>query len=560
MISVSDGKASAALPAFAITVASSNTPPTISGTPPTTATAGTQYTFTPTANDADAGTTLTFSVANKPSWATFSTATGQLQGTPSASGTFANVTIGVSDGQDDAQLAPFTITVSAGPNRAPVITGTPPTSVTQGAAYSFTPSASDADNDTLTFSITNKPSWAAFNTATGTLTGTPGAANVGTTTGIVITVNDGKATASLSAFAITVSAALNHAPVISGTPSTSVTVGAAYSFTPTASDADNDALTFSIANKPSWAAFNTGTGALNGTPTTANVGANTGIVISVSDGKDSTPLAAFAITVNAAPNHAPAISGTPSTSVTVGTAYSFTPIASDADNDTLTFSISKKPSWAQFSAATGALTGTPAAANVGTTTGIVITVNDGKTSTSLSAFSVTVNAAPNHAPVISGTPATSVTAGTAYSFTPTASDADNDALTFSIANKPSWATFSTATGALTGTPAAANVGTTSGIVISASDGKDSTPLGAFAITVNAAPNHAPVISGTPSTSVTAGTAYSFTPVRERRRPRHAHVLDRQQAIVGDVQYLHGRSDRHAGHGERRQLRPESRSA
>ncbi len=511
VISVSDGKASAALPAFAITVASANTPPTISGTPPTTATVGTPYTFTPTASDVDAGTTLTFSVANKPAWASFSTATGQLQGTPTASGTFANVTITVSDGQDNAQLPPFTITVNAAANRAPVISGTPATSVTVGAAYFFTPTASDADNDALTFSITNEPSWAQFNTATGTLTGSPGAANVGTATGIVISVSDGKVSASLPAFAITVTAALNHAPAISGAPSTSATVGTVYSFTPIASDADNDTLTFSIANKPSWAAFSTVTGALTGTPAAANVGTAIGIVISVSDGKDTTPLAPFSITVSGAANHAPVISGTPSTSVTAGTAYSFTPAASDADNDALTFSISKKPSWAQFNTSTGALTGTPAAANVGTTTGIVISVSDGKASTPLSAFSITVNAAPNHAPVISGSPPTSVTAGTAYSFTPTASDADNDTLTFSIANKPSWAQFNTASGALTGTPAAANVGTTTGIAISVSDGKASAALAAFAITVNAAPNHAPVISGTPSTSVMQDTAYSFRP-------------------------------------------------
>src|SRR5689334_15243275 len=48
----------------------------------------------------------------------------------------------------------------------------------------------------------------------------------------------------------------NTAPTISGTAGTSATAGQAYSFTPTASDADHDTITFTIANKPSWAAFN----------------------------------------------------------------------------------------------------------------------------------------------------------------------------------------------------------------------------------------------------------------------------------------------------------------
>src|SRR5205814_8237654 len=156
-VSVRGGKASrAALAAFSITVAAPNNPPTISGSPPTTGNVGTLYTFTPTASDTDTGTTLTFSVANKPSWATFSTTTGQLQGTPTAAGTSANIAISVSDGQATASLPAFSIVVTQ-PNRPPTISGTPATTATTGTAYSFTPTASDPDGDTLTFSITNPP-------------------------------------------------------------------------------------------------------------------------------------------------------------------------------------------------------------------------------------------------------------------------------------------------------------------------------------------------------------------------------------------------------------------
>jgi hypothetical protein len=71
----------------------------------------------------------------------------------------------------------------------------------------------------------------------------------------------------------------------------------AYAFTPVASDADNDALSFQIANKPAWATFSTITGALTGTPTTAHEGAYPNIEISVSDGKASAALPAFSINV-----------------------------------------------------------------------------------------------------------------------------------------------------------------------------------------------------------------------------------------------------------------------
>ncbi|WP_308873955.1 putative Ig domain-containing protein [Thiothrix subterranea] len=90
----------------------------------------------------------------------------------------------------------------------------------------------------------------------------------------------------------------------------------------------------------------------------------------------------------------------------------------------------------------------------------------------------------NRVPTISGTPGTSVNVGSSYSFTPTANDADaSDILTFSITNKPTWATFDTATGQLSGTPVLADVGTTSGIIVSVSDGKQTVSLSAFALRV-----------------------------------------------------------------------------
>jgi hypothetical protein len=245
---------------------------------------------------------------------------------------------------------------------------------------------------------------------------------------------------------------------------------------------------------------------LQGTPTAANVGSYPNIVISVSDGSASASLPAFTITVGTKPNTAPTISGTPATSVTQGTAYSFRPTAADADGNTLTFSIVNKPSWATFSTTTGALQGTPGAGNVGTTSGIAISVSDGTASASLPAFAITVNPAPNTPPTISGTPATSVLQGTAYSFQPTARDADGNTLTFSIVNKPSWATFNTGTGLLQGTPGAGDVGTTTGIKISVSDGTASASLGAFDLTVQAVAAGSATLTWQPPTENTNGTA------------------------------------------------------
>jgi hypothetical protein len=298
-------------------------------------------------------------------------------------------------------------------NKPPTISGAPPTTATVGAQYAFTPTATDPDGNTLTYGIANRPSWATFNTGTGRLTGTPTSTHVGSYANILITVNDGQASAQLPAFTIAVSNTANRAPVISGTPVTSATVGTAYSFQPTASDPDGNPLTFSITSRPSWATFSTATGRLQGTPTASNVGTFSNIVIRVSDGTNTTPLPAFSIVVSSSSstNRAPVISGTPSTSVMHGTAYSFQPTASDADSDPLTFSITNAPSWATFSATTGRLQGTPSASNVGTFSNIAIRVSDGKTTTSLAAFNITVLAVASGSATLSWTPPTLNTDG-----------------------------------------------------------------------------------------------------------------------------------------------------
>ncbi|ABM26496.1 Fibronectin, type III domain protein [Shewanella sp. W3-18-1] len=158
------------------------------------------------------------------------------------------------------------------------------------------------------------------------------------------------------------------------------------------------------------------------------------------------------------PNGAPTISGTPALSINQDTLYSFIPTATDTAGDTLTFSITNKPTWATFEPATGALTGTPTNADIGITNGIVISVSDGTLSASLPAFSITV-VNVNDAPSITSVAITTATQDVAYSYTLVASDADTgDVITLSAVTKPSWLTFNAASGVLSGTPSNADVG------------------------------------------------------------------------------------------------------
>ncbi len=511
-IGVSNGTTRAIIGPFRITVNPPTTPPpvtppTIAGTPAATVTAGQPYSFQPMVTD-PARSTLSFTIVNRPAWGTFSTATGALSGTPTTAneGTFANIRISVSDGRTTASLPDFSIQVQAPANNAPSISGTPAPTVVAGNQYSFTPAAADPDGHTLTFSILNAPSWASFSASTGQLSGSPPTADIGVFSNIVITASDGTLTASLPAFSIQVLAPANDTPTISGIPPTSVVAGSNYSFTPSATDPAGKVLTFSIQAMPSWATFSASTGTLTGTPTSANIGTFTGIVIAVSDGTLTAALPAFSIQVQPPPDHAPVIGGTPSTNVVAGASYSFTPIASDPDGDTLTFSVANRPSWASFSNTTGQLSGTATTGNVGIFSGIVISVSDGTLTTSLPAFAIAVSAPANPPPTISGTPATSANAGTAYSFTPTASDPNGNALTFSIQNPPSWASFNTQSGNLSGTPGSGDAGTYSNIIISVSDGTSSASLPAFSIIVTQVANGSATVSWSAPTQNTDGSA------------------------------------------------------
>jgi len=309
----------------------------------------------------------------------------------------------------------------------------------------------------------------------------------------------------LAAFAVTSPLVVLASPLtVSGTPPTSAVVGQPYYFNPKASGGDGHALTWSIMHEPWWTGFQTTTGYLNGTPTAQYVGNVIGVTISVTDGTTKVSLPSFNIHVAAAAT-APTITGTPAKSVDAGHAYAFTPTAKGPAGSSLSFSIAHKPSWGSFSIATGELSGTPTKAEEGTYSNITISVSTGTASAALPAFSIAVDADYTK-PTISGSPAKSVVAGHAYAFEPKATVEAGKKATFSITDKPTWASFSATTGELSGTPAAANVGTDSNITIAVSDGTTTVALPKFAIAITEVGSKSATLSWKPPTVNSNGSA------------------------------------------------------
>ncbi|AWB67172.1 hypothetical protein C2869_12320 [Saccharobesus litoralis] len=484
-----------------INVAAVNDAPVIDSTANPSATEDSAYAYTLSASDVDTDDSLTYSAVTKPDWLSINASSGVLSGTPDNDdvGTH-GVTLSVTDGTTtDTQS--FTITV-ANTNDAPIIGSTAITSATEDSAYAYTLSASDVDSgDSLTYSAVTKPDWLSINASSGVLSGTPDNDDVGTH-GVTLSVSDGTTTDTQS-FSITV-ANTNDAPVIGSTAITSATEDSAYAYTLSASDVDSgDTLTYAVASKPTWLSFDAGTGVLSGTPENEHVGNHT-VSLQVTDGT-TTIGEQFTIAV-ANTNDAPVIGSSAITSATEDSPYAYTLSASDVDvGDTLTYAVASKPTWLNFDAGTGVLSGTPENEHVGNHT-VSLQVTDGSTTIG-EQFTIAV-ANTNDAPVIGSTANTSATEDSAYAYTLSASDVDSgDSLTLSAPTKPDWLSFDSASGALTGTPDNDDVGTHA-VVLRATDGTTNTEQ-SFTITVSNT-NDAPVIQSTSITSATEDSGYSYT--------------------------------------------------
>jgi len=162
-------------------------------------------------------------------------------------------------------------------------------------------------------------------------------------------------------------------------------------------------------------------------------------------------------------------------------------VASDIESPNLSFTITQEPQNGTISIVfdTGMFIYAPNE-NYNGSDSFVVAVNDGM---DVVQQTMLIDVTPvNDAPLISGSPADSITAFEMYDFTPTASDVDTgDTLTFSVINLPAWASFNESTGQVSGLPENDSIGTYRDIAISVSDGIETTDLTSFSIVVIGVP-------------------------------------------------------------------------
>jgi len=368
-------------------VGAENNPPVLSPIGNKSILEGASLSFTVSATDAD-GDSLTYSASGLPAGASFNNSTGAFSWTPAAnqSGSYP-VTFTVSDGSaSDNETVSIIVTDV---NQPPVLEPIGAQNLAEGDSYNLVINGSDPDNNPLTYNASNVPEGAVFIQSTRSFSWIPGNDQAGIYH-VTFSTSDGSLSDS-ETVTMTVTNG-NEAPVLNSIGSQSIGENSLLIFVVTASDPNNDPLTYSASGLPSGAVFDTVQQRFSWTPDYSQAG-NFTVTFSVTDGlfSDSETVS---ITVSNS-NRPPVISGSPDSSIMATTNYSFIPVASDPDGDPINFSIVNKPIWATFNSSTGELSGTPAESQVGVSTGIIISVNDSNSSASLPSFAIEVNAYAN---------------------------------------------------------------------------------------------------------------------------------------------------------------------
>ena len=359
-------------------------------------------------------------------------------------------------------------------------------SLNEDAVLTGTLTATDTDGDALTFAKASDPSHGTATVASnGAYTYTP-AANYNGTDSFTYTASDGKGGVVTRTVSITVNA-VTDAPVADNV-SASINEDTVLTGTLTATDVDGDTLTFSKASDPS---HGTATVASNGAYTYTpadNYNGTDSFTYTVSDGTDSI-IKTVSITISSV-NDAPVVTDY-NLNVNEDGVLTAQLLANDPDGDVLTFSKESDPSHGTLSfSSNGSFTYTPAV-NYNGVDSFLFKVTDSNGTSVTKIVNITV-VSVNDAPAANNANV-SVDEDTTLMGTLTATDVENDTLTYSKSSDPAHGTATVASnGAYTYTPVA-NYNGTDSFTYTVSDSNGGSDTRTVNITVNSV-NDMPMVS------------------------------------------------------------------
>ncbi|MEP7112360.1 MAG: Ig-like domain-containing protein [Ilumatobacteraceae bacterium] len=424
-------------------------------------------------------------------------------------------TFTATDGTATSNTATMSITVTA-VNDTPVVTNPGAQHSVEGATdINVQIAATDIDNDPLAYTASGLPTGLTISPTTGVITGATGTTGAYTVT---VIVSDGTLTATTE-FNWTINNS-NRTPVAASQTVTG-DEDVAIAVTLSATDADNDTLAYTITTPPAHGALSGTAPNLTYTPAADYHGPDT-FLFAANDSTIDSNNAVVSITITAV-NDTPSITNPGTQTDLEGETASLQIAASDADDDSLSYTASGLPVGLTINSNTGLITGSTGYSAAGSYT-VTARVSDGVVTASTT-FAWTISNT-NHAPVATDTSLTGIQDNwTAISLT--ATDADNDTLTYALTTQPAHGTLAGTAPNLTFMPSFGYSGSDS-FTFTASDGSVISNTATVAITVAA------VASKPPPTPVMPHANYvPLAPVRVlESRVGQASTFDGQFWQIG----------------------------
>ena len=185
----------------------------------------------------------------------------------------------------------------------------------------------------------------------------------------------------------------NSLPVITSQPLSKIKEDSNYAYQVVATDANGDSLTYSMTQNPSWLSMDS-SGLISGTSPNVSQDTQYIVTVQVSDGKDSvsqiyTIDVIDTTTTNPPTNNAPVITSSPSLQVNERSNYAYQVVATDANGDSLTYSMTQNPSWLSISS-NGLISGTAPSVSSNTPFSVEVLVSDGNGGLTTQSYTLTV--------------------------------------------------------------------------------------------------------------------------------------------------------------------------
>lgn len=434
------GTASAPAPPPAPTP--TNQAPVFTSAAPTAAKEGHAYAYVIAATDAD-GDAISYVLIAHPAGATLDAASRTLSWTPTSAqvGVPQAFDVTATDGKGGTTHQTWTVTPSG--NAAPGFTTAAPSAARAGLSYIYVVNTTDPDGDAVSLSLVTRPAGATFDPVSRTLAWIPAGDQAGVVQAFDLLATDGMGGTTHQSWSLTPTA--NAAPAFTSAAPTTAKENHPYTYTVAATDADADTITLSLVTKPAGATFDVPSRTIAWTPSGAQVGVAQAFDVQASDGLGGTTHQTWTVTPTA--NAAPAFTSAAPTTGTTGSIYTYTPTTTDADGDSVAYSLVSKPTWASLVG--NAVTGTPSGSGPAAFT---LRADDGHGQTTDQSWSATIIPAGNQAPTFTSTPGTVASGGVAYAYTLVATDPESDAITYQLTSGPTGAVLTGDT--LTWTPTA----------------------------------------------------------------------------------------------------------